>query len=178
MQWINHHERMVYKNPWLTVNMADVELPDGRHLDHTVIREKPVALCAALNDRGEVLMLYRHRFIPDTWGWEIPGGGVNDGESLRQAAARELLEETGWRATGELEHLITVEPANGISDATYRTYWTDQAEHVGDPEDAIESTRREWIPLGTVPSMIAAGDIRSADTVAALLMLYNDRVKG
>lgn len=177
MQWINHGEQTVYENPWLTVNMADVELPDGRHLEHTVIREKPVALCVALNDHAQVLLLYRHRFIPDTWGWEVPGGGVNNGETLEQAAARELLEETGWKATGEIRHLVTVEPANGISDATYHLCWTDQAEQVGDPEDGFESTRREWIPLADVPGMIAAGEIRGADTIAGLLLLHHRRLQ-
>lgn len=174
-RWINHGERTVYENPWLTVNMADVELPDGRHRDHTVIREQPVALCAAVNDQDEVLVLHRHRFIPDTWGWEIPGGGVNDGESLKDAAARELLEETGWKVTGQVHHLVTVEPANGMSDATYHLFWTDRVAYAGEPEDETESSRREWIPLSTVPSMIAAGEIRGADSVAGLLLLLHHR---
>lgn len=62
--------------------MADVELPDGRHLDHTVIRERPVVLCVALNDHDEALLICRHRFIPDTWGWEAPGGR-EDAPSVR-----------------------------------------------------------------------------------------------
>lgn len=178
MQWINRGEKIVYENPWLSVRMADVELPDGRHLQHTVIREKPCVLCAAVNDRGEVLLLWRHRFIPGTWGWEIPGGGVDDGETLEAAAARELLEETGWRAVGDVQHLVTVEPANGISDATYHVYWTDSAEHVGDPDDGMESQRREWMPLERVPDLIAAGEIRAADTVAGLLLLHHRRASG
>lgn len=176
MQWINTGERTVYENPWLTVNMADVVLPDGRHLEHTVIRERPVVLCAALNERNEVLLLYRHRFITDTWGWEIPGGGVNDGETLEQAAARELLEETGWKATGDMNYLVTVEPANGISDATYHVYWTNQAEHVGEPVDEIESSKRDWIPLRDIPDLISIAEIRSADTIAGLLLLHHQRL--
>jgi 8-oxo-dGTP pyrophosphatase MutT (NUDIX family) len=176
MQWINHGEQTVYENPWLTVNIADVELPDGRHLKHTVIRERPVVLCAALNDRDEVLLLYRHRFIPNTWGWEVPGGGVNDGESLEDAAARELFEETGWKATGTLRHLISVEPANGISDATYHIFWTDEVTHIGDPPDGVESVRQEWIPLADVPDMAATGQIRAADTVAGLLLLHHRKI--
>ena len=46
-------------------------------------------------DRG-VLLLWRHRFITDTWGWEIPAGRIDPGETPEQAAARETLEETGW----------------------------------------------------------------------------------
>ncbi len=171
MRWINHGERTVYANPWVTVNVADVEVPDGRHLTHTVMRQRPAAMCIALNARAEVLLLYRHRFITDTWAWEVPGGGAEAGESLEQAAARELLEETGWKATGLLRHLVSVDTANGISDASSHVYWTDDAEHVGEPVDGIESAKREWIALADVPVLIANGQLRAADSVAGLLVL-------
>ncbi|MCZ9343198.1 NUDIX hydrolase, partial [Streptomyces sp. TRM76130] len=34
VQWTNQYERIVYSNRWFSVNLADVELPDGRRLDH------------------------------------------------------------------------------------------------------------------------------------------------
>lgn len=170
MQWKNLSEHTVYENPWLTVNLANVELPDGRHLDHYLIRQRPVALVAAINQRREALLLWRHRFITDTWGWELPAGVVDDGETVEQAAAREMLEETGWRP-GLLHHLITVEPSNGLSDALHHVYWADGAEHVGEPEDDFESSRREWVPLDHVPDLARKGQIRAANTVAALLLL-------
>lgn len=170
MQWQNLGERTVYENPWLTVNLADVALPGGRHLDHYLVRRPPVALAAAVNDRNEVLLLWRHRFITDTWGLELPAGGVDDGESVVDAAAREMLEETGWRP-GPLHHLVTLEPSNGISDEVHHIYWADGAEQVGDPVDDFESSERRWIPLTEVSALIAAGKIRSASTVAALYLL-------
>lgn len=172
MRWKNLGEHTVYENKWLTVRLADVELPDGRHLDHFLIRQRPVALCAAVNHRDEVLLLWRHRFIPDTWGWELPAGVVDDDETVEQAAAREMLEETGWRP-GTLEHLITVEPSNGLSDAEHYVFRADGATYVGEPEDAFESSKRAWIPLAKVPRMVTAGQIRAANTVAALLILHH-----
>jgi NUDIX domain len=77
-KWNNLAEHTVYENQWLTVNLADVELPDGRHLAHFLIRQRPVALCAVVNPENEVLLLWRHRFITDTWGWELPAGVVED----------------------------------------------------------------------------------------------------
>ncbi|MFF1819294.1 NUDIX hydrolase [Kribbella sp. NPDC058245] len=174
MEWKNLGERAVYENPWFRVNLADVELPDGRHLDHFVIRQRAFALTAAVNAKNEVLLLWRHRFITGTWGWELPAGVVDEGESVVEAAAREMLEETGWRA-GPLRHLMTVEPANGLSDVLCHVYWADGAEYVSHPVDDFESDRREWVSLERVPEMVRGGAIRSANTVAALMLLHHMR---
>lgn len=97
MQWTNLNEQPVYENPWFRVNLAEVELPDGARLDHFVIRLRPVAAATVVNAANEVLLLWRHRFITDSWGWELAAGVVENGESLPEAAAREMEEETGWR---------------------------------------------------------------------------------
>lgn len=175
MVWKNLGERPVYETAWFRILLADVELPDGRHLDHYVMRLPPVALCVPVNGAGEVLLLWRHRFITDTWGWEIPAGIVEPGETIEAAAARECLEETGWRP-GDLHHLVTLEPANGLTDALHIVYWAEGAEYVGHPEDDFESSRRAWVPLGDVPALVAGGAIRSANAAAALLLLHHRRV--
>ncbi len=87
-----------------------------------------------------------------------------------------MLEETGWRP-GPLQHLITVEPSNGLSDAQHHAYWAQGAEYVGEPEDYFESEKREWISLARIPDMVAAGEIRSANAVAALLVLHHRLVR-
>ena len=47
---------------------------------------------------GSVLLVrYRDHRAPARWYWATPGGAVEPGESLEEAAARELLEETGLR---------------------------------------------------------------------------------
>ncbi|WP_062218118.1 NUDIX domain-containing protein [Streptomyces sp. NBRC 109706] len=175
MLWKNLGEKPVYSNPWLRVHLADVELPDGRHLDHYVLRQRAVALATAVNDADEVLLLWRHRFITDSWGWEIAAGVVEDGESVEAAAAREMEEETGWRPSGPLRHLVTVEPSNGLSDAVHHVYWSEGAEYVGHPQDDFESEKRAWVPLKEVPGLIAEGQVRSANAVAGLLLLHHLR---
>ncbi|MGW7024676.1 MULTISPECIES: NUDIX domain-containing protein [Streptomyces] len=175
MRWNNLSEKPVYANPWFRVNLADVELPDGRHLDHYLIRMRPVAVATVVNEANEVLLLWRHRFITDTWGWELAAGVVEDGEDIAAAAARELEEETGWRP-GPLHHLLTVEPSNGLTDARHHLYWSEEGEYTGPPQDGFESERREWVSLKLVPDMVARGEVPAANMAAGLLMLHHLRL--
>jgi len=71
-----------------------------------------------------------------------------------------------------------VEPSNGLTDAVHHVYWTETAQYVGHPEDDFESERREWVPLARVPELVAKGDVRSANAVAALLLLHHMRGVG
>lgn len=175
MQWRKQSEQTVYANRWFHVNLADVELPDGQHLDHFLIRLRPVAVATVVNAANEVLLLWRHRFITDSWGWELPAGVVEDGEDIACAAARELEEETGWRP-GPLQHLMTVEPSNGLSDARHHIFWSDDGVHTGHPVDDFESDRREWVPLKLVPDLVARGEVPAANMAAALLLLHHRRL--
>ena len=175
VQWTKLSEQTVYENRWFQVNLADVELPGGRHLDHFLIRLRPVAVATVVNEANEVLLLRRHRFITDSWGWELAAGVVEDGEDIERAAAREMEEETGWRP-GPLRHLLTVEPSNGLTDARHHLYWSEEATYIGPPEDDFESSYREWVPLKLVPDMLARGEIPAANMAAGLLMLRHIRL--
>lgn len=122
----------------------------------------------ALDAEQRVLLMWRHRYITDGWGWEIPIGKIEDGETPAEAAAREFEEETGWRA-GPLRHLLTLRPTPGLSDSEHHIYQADTARRVGSPADAFESERIAWVPLSDLSSMIAKGEITSGTTLAALL---------
>src|SRR5207247_2376299 len=113
-RWRVHGERTIYTSEWLNVCLTDVELPDGTRFDHHVVRLPRPAVGVIIRDADHrVLLLRRHRFITDTWGWEIPAGRVEPDETLEQAAERESIEETGWRPL-ELEYIGFSHPTNGL----------------------------------------------------------------
>src|SRR4030088_2797891 len=130
MRWTVHGERPLYESEWVNLCLADVELPDGDRFEHHLIRApRPAVGTVVVDDRRGVLLLWRHRFITDTWGWEIPAGRVEVGEELAAAATREALEETGWRPTG-LQPLVTYHPSNGLSDQTFHLFLAREASEV------------------------------------------------
>jgi 8-oxo-dGTP pyrophosphatase MutT (NUDIX family) len=167
MRWTVHSEKSLYTDEWLDIRLADVELPDGRHLQHRLIRTPPGAGCVVIRD-GRVLLLWRHRFITGTWGWEIPVGKIDPGEDPAAAAVRETEEETGWRP-GPLTPLLRVEPTAGLSDSVHHIYLADGATRTGRPEDDYESDHVSWVPLREVPALVSRGQITSGTTLAALL---------
>src|SRR5438046_60145 len=96
MQWTVHGERSIYESEWVSLRLVDVEIPGHRRFDHHVVRApQPAAGAVVIDDDERVLLLWRHRFITDSWGWEIPAGRIEPGETAEEAAAREVLEETG-----------------------------------------------------------------------------------
>jgi len=167
MRWTVHGERPLYEDEWLDIRLADVELPDGRRLAHRLIRTPPGAGCVTIR-AGSVLLLWRHRFITDTWGWEIPFGKIDPGEDPAHAASRETEEETGWRPAN-LTPLLRVEPSPGISDSVHHVYLAHTADLIGPPEDDFESSKIAWVPLDSLPDLISRGEISSGTTLAALL---------
>jgi 8-oxo-dGTP pyrophosphatase MutT (NUDIX family) len=169
MQWIVHGERSLYADQWLEVRSADVELPDGRHLDHRLLRMPASAGAIAVDGQGRALLIWRHRFITGLWGWEMPMGRINPGETPAQAAAREVEEETGWRP-GPLRQLARVQPSSGIMDAAHYLYMADGAARTGAAVDGFESTRIEWVPLTDVPELISKQEIVSSSATTALLL--------
>ena len=169
MRWIVHGERTIYDSEWMRLSLVDVEIPGHRRFDHHVLRMPAAASGTVVHDpdRG-VLLLWRHRFTTDTWGWEIPAGRIDDGETPEEAARREALEETGWQP-GPLRHLTTYFPHNGSSDATFHLFAADGAVHVGEPADPTESERIEWLAVDDVRRRIAAGEVGDGLSLTALL---------
>jgi 8-oxo-dGTP pyrophosphatase MutT (NUDIX family) len=170
VKWEVVSERSLYRDQWLDVRTADVALPDGRRLDHRLIRMSPSAGAVVVDAGRQVLLIWRHRFITGQWGWEIPMGMIDPGEDPATAAAREVAEETGWQIRN-LRPLLTAQPTPGILNAPHRIFLASEATQMGEPADRFESSRIGWVPLADVPGLIAAEQIVSYATMASLLLV-------
>ena len=170
MRWKVHGHQELYASEWVNLELADVELPDGRRLQHHVVHMPKESAFTAIVNGDQVLMLWRHRFITDRWGWELPGGWVDPGEDPTVAAMREAIEETGWKP-GTLELLCSYSADNGISDSRFHLYHAVDATYQGPPTDAAESSRIEWVPLASIRSLIRQGKIDDGATLTALVFL-------
>ncbi|ADG88240.1 NUDIX hydrolase [Thermobispora bispora] len=107
------------------------------------------------NDAGDILMIRRS----DNGNWALPGGAIDLGESLKQAAARETLEETGVRCeiTGlvgiytDPKHVIFY-TSNGEARQEFSIVLTARAVD-GEPTPSSESTEVRWVPRDQVEGL-------------------------
>jgi 8-oxo-dGTP pyrophosphatase MutT (NUDIX family) len=134
-----------------------------------------VAVASVLDeDARHLLMLRRHRFIDDSWGWEVPVGIVESDESPVQTAAREVEEETGWRPS-QLRRVLEFQPALGIADTPHELFTAVGAQRIGEPTDLTEADEVAWVPVESLLGMVDDGSIRDGATLVAVLHLLASR---
>ena len=161
-------ERTAYESADLRVRAVDVGLPGGERVMRHVVRMHRSASVVLLDGHERVLLRKRHRFMQDRWGWELPGGLVDEDEDPRDAAMRELEDQTGYLAA-DLAHLASFQPAPDRVDAEHVVFMAREAESVSDAIRSDEVGRWEWLPLESVPELIATGQIWESATLIGLL---------
>jgi 8-oxo-dGTP pyrophosphatase MutT (NUDIX family)/DNA-binding transcriptional regulator YhcF (GntR family) len=173
--WTIHGERMIYDNRWVRLALVDVEPPGVARFEHHVVRLARVAVAAVVDDDDHVLMLWRYRFVPERFGWELPGGIVDGDEDPASAAAREVEEETGWRPS-QLNHVASYQPMVGMVDSPHEIFVGRGATLVGEPHDAEESGVVQWVPLSEIRDLMKRDLLMGSGTLVALLHILANGV--
>lgn len=162
--------RPVYNSKWVRLELAEVQLPSGRHFEHHKVTMPAAAMTVVLSDSGDdVLLSWRHRFVPGVWNYELPGGLVEDDEDPESTAVREVVEETGYRPRS-MRHLVTFEPMIGMVSSPHHLYLAEGATIEGHPTEKDEG-QFEWIPLTRIPDLITSGKVVNSGTLVGLLQV-------
>ncbi|SRR6266404_2187399 len=169
-RWKVHGQRSLHESDTVRLELADIELTDGTRLDHYVIRIPFEVVSLVVSDAdGNVLLIWRHRFITQRWSWDVPAGKVAPGEEPADAAVRASVDETGWRP-GPARLLGEYHPSPGISDQRFGIYVADGAERVAGP-NPYEAERVEWIPKARVRELIRDGQVDGLSLTSLLWAL-------
>lgn len=98
MNWKVLASQYLFNEPWLTVRRDVCQLPNGNVMPAFYVNEYPDWVNVfALTKEGQVLLVRQYRHGIGTVETEMPGGALEPGETPEQGAAREVLEETGYR---------------------------------------------------------------------------------
>lgn len=110
--WPVHETAVTWETPFFTAGRDVVERPSGEPADYYWLDPADAATVVAV-DEGDLLFVRQYRPRHRTTTLELPTGGVDDGESPREAAGRELREETGYGADS-LTHLESYIPSGWL----------------------------------------------------------------
>ena len=175
--WTRHSRRIAYENPWVTVWHDEVSRPDGSPGIYGVIHFANLAAgVLAIDDDDHVPLVGQHRYTLDAYSWEIPEGGVPEGETALEGAQRELLEETGVEAA-EWRELIRIHLSNSVSDELGVLYLATGLRRGEANPDATEDLQVEWLPFDQVLAMTQDGRITDAMSVVAVQTLALERAR-
>jgi 8-oxo-dGTP pyrophosphatase MutT (NUDIX family) len=177
-RFIRRTRRTVYENPWTTVWHDEVTRPDGSDGIYGVVHFAHSAVgVVALDDQDRIVLVGQHRYTLDAYSWEIPEGGVPDGETPLDGAKRELHEETGVQAASWQE-LARLTLSNSVTDECGVLYLATGLTVGGNHPDPTEALELQWVSLSHAAEMIRDGRITDALSVAAIALVTLDRVTG
>lgn len=155
----------VYKGKILNLDIDVVELPDKKLSKREVVRHSGGAAVLLVRER-EALLVKQFRYAYGKEIYEIPAGKLNAGEDPVHAAARELEEETGFKA--ELVRFAEIYPSPGYTDEVIHIFLAGNARRTGQKLDEGEFLKAEFIPLPKVLGMLERGEITDAKTAVAI----------
>jgi ADP-ribose pyrophosphatase len=140
----------------------------GRISRHEVVLAPDAGVILPLVDDRTVILIRNERVAVGQTLWELPAGTFEPGEDPMVCAARELIEETGYRA-GRLEPLMDLYPSPGICTERMHVFVARDLEHVGQDLDEDEQIAVEVVGLDRSIQMVRDHTIRDGKTIATLL---------
>ena len=168
--WKTLNSKMIYKNPWMSLREDVAELPDKQTTIYGVVTFGECVGVVPFVDKSHVILVRQYRYVQaENHRWEIPTGGVNAGETLSQAAQRELAEEAGYKAE-QLVHLCSYYTSKCICDETAHLYMGLNLKRAHATPDETEYLERRVFTFEKALHLALEGDIRDSMTLMGLLL--------
>jgi len=140
----------------------------GWHMKRSIVRHLGSAVMMAVDEKNRVMLVRQYRMPADRFLWELPAGKTDEGETVQQAAKRELIEETGLRAK-KWKKLVSFYPSPGYIEEKMTIFLATgltQGESQPMEDERIET---RWFTKKELREMIASNKILDAKTMIGFL---------
>ena len=170
--------RTVYRGPVFWVSTDHIVepggiKPGGLKVRRDLVHHSGSIVVLAVEEATKVprvLLERQYRHAANDYLWELPAGRIDPGENELQAAKRELIEETGYRAN-RWQRILKFYASPGFVAETMAVYLaTGLRAGEAEPEDD-EVIYKRMLPLPAVLKMVMKGTIRDAKTISSVLWL-------
>ncbi len=146
-------------------------IPNGNKVKWDLIDHKGAAAVVAVRADGKLLMVRQYRNALERETIEIPAGGLNGREEpTKQAAARELREETGY-ISDDLEFLTSIYTTVAFCNEKIDIYLAEGLKNRGNQDlDEDEYVGVEAYDLEELLKMIYGAKIQDSKTICGIMM--------
>jgi ADP-ribose pyrophosphatase len=151
-----------------------VRMPGGNIATREVVEHYGAVAIVAMDDDGNIPMIYQYRHPFGRRLWELPAGLLDvDGELPHLTAARELREEAGLQAR-TWQVLIDMDSTPGFSDESVRVYLATGLTQVDRPaaHDEEADMTLQWYPIAEAARRVFAGEIVNSIAVSGILAVH------
>jgi 8-oxo-dGTP pyrophosphatase MutT (NUDIX family) len=180
LAWKEISRRRIAASPYFALDSSERSSPDGRSGEFWILRTPDWVTVVPLLRTGDgeesLLMVRQYRHGAEMMTTEFPAGLVEEGEDPAAAAARELLEETGYGA-GRLSPLGVLRPNPAFMSNRCFTFLAEDLQRSGGRQslDELESVEPLVLPMSVVEERMGRGEFVNALTVTALDALRRHR---
>jgi 8-oxo-dGTP pyrophosphatase MutT (NUDIX family) len=167
--WKITSQKNIYDNSWINVTEYQVINPAGNPGIYGKVHYKNLAIgVLPLDDELNTYLVGQYRFPLNQYSWEMPEGGGPEGSDPLESAKRELLEETGLKASQWTE-IQRLHLSNSVSDELSILYLARGLEQFEAEPEETEQLIIKKVPFAEMYRMVCNGEITDAMTVAAVL---------
>ena len=162
-----HGTRRIYEGRVLNLRVDDVEYPNGHRSTIEVVEHRGGVAVIAMPQPRSIVLVHQFRPAIGRAMWEVPAGKLEAGEDPGTCAARELLEETGYRAHG-LRELWTFYTAPGFCGELLHLFVAEGLT-AGDPSpEPGEQIKTRLFDVDEAWALVARNELPDAKTQIAL----------
>ena len=161
----------IYEGPVFGIRRDEVIEPSGvRAIREVITHPGSVVVLPVLPD-GKILLIQQYRHATRQYLWELVAGRMDPGETPRVAAARELIEETGYRAK-RLRVFLDVFPTPGfLEERMFLLLAEGLTEGEAEPEEDEKIVSRAY-KRTELEKMMRDGKLRDAKSIAGILYYF------
>jgi ADP-ribose pyrophosphatase len=159
----------IFKGAVFDVERDRLREDNGIEIIREVVRHPGGAGALPLFDDGRVALVKQYRHPARRELLEIPAGRIETGETPEMCAARELEQETGFRA-GRIEKLAEFYTTPGFCEEKLHVYLATDLAPSSQALDHDELVEVVYLPFAEAAQMAVSGEIEDSKTIIALLL--------
>lgn len=160
LAWETVTEEVAYSCDGFDVINRTVRLPDGTETEFDYLSETESVVILPFRPDGRTVVIEEWRQAVERRNYGLPAGSLQPDERPEAGVHRELREETGYEAAS-IEHLTTVEPANGYADSVFHYFVAEGCEQA--TEQSLDTDESIAVSTASFDSLVEAvrdGELR------------------